>query len=1517
MNKKLILSVAMALLTFFPCFAQRQMEKLDRGLVAMKADGGIFLSWRVLGEEYYDVKYNVYRNGTKLNSEPLNVSNYTDTGGSVSDTYTVRPVVCGVEGTDSKTVTPWADNYIELKAPTRISNDGKTDITKDYEPNDATAADLDGDGEYDLIVKMVNTQDAAKSYPNDATDFDRIEAYKLNGTRLWWVDVGRNMVDFQSNEIDIGAYDWDGDGKAECVMRAADGLTIHAADGKSYVIGDPNVNTRPDLVRGGATTFTHTGAEYLVYFNGATGVPYNIGPDTHPTYMEYPLKRLEDGETDLATAWGDGYGHRSSKNYIWAPYLDGRHPSIALGRGIYTRQKLITFDVDPTTHKLVERWRWSNNTPGSIWYGQGYHNMQCADVDWDGRDEIIFGSDVIDDDGQGLSSTGLGHGDSFHIGDFNPYIHGQEIAACCEDNPVNDYRDATTGKIYYRVTGSRDAGRALAGNFDNNIPGAQFITAYDSESLISCVANKHIDSENAGGVTQNFRIYWDGDLCDESYDYTNGENTTPGIYKYGKGLIATLNGAVTNNGTKGTPCLEADLFGDWREEIVARTPSGDIRIYTTNIPTTYREYTLMQDPQYRESIVWQMLGYNQTPHPSFFLGEMEGITSAPPSPMMTDRTEISNNGTISSSVDDKQIILAETNDMTVNVSDGAKPYIFYDNAPSWVKGHQDNDNIETIYYTHTLTGGAFTGSMRMVKMGDGVLSLPKVTETYTGNTDVWAGTLNFDGTMQNSRVWLNRFAVLNSNGGKFPKGIKADYGASVRPGGLKNKGTLETDTLSLGFGSIVDFDIYADHSSDTVTAKVLKLEKKDWKYGPEYLVPRFNFTADGDSVKAGVYTIAKVDSISGNLSSAKITGLRGHKASLSYVDGKILLTVADLRDPASVVWTGETDNVWDLADKENFENNSTESSDVFVTGDQVTFNDNASKGDINIAESVSPGSITFDNTTLNYVLNGDSIAGTSSITKKGTANVTINNINTFTGSVNINGGSITVGSLGAKDGVNNGAFGKYTNTIYMNGGTLTPGTSMVTNHPFILNMNGGTINTESGVTLTLNGMISGTGNTLTKTGDGTLVLAPTAGYGSLIVDDGVVNATESNNLHGYPATIILNGGTLYDPDNIYTYSTNNANINVPEGALASWYMDERCNYKGTLTGSGTLNVYATGPRMEEDGDWSGFTGNLNIAGHKTGRYDPMFTLNNTYGMKNATLNISVATTNSNKNFAIGNLKGSAVLSGSGIWTIGNLGEDITFNGTFSGGSIVKTGSGSWTLSTLQSGVGGNTTVNGGVLNLMNTAQSGLFFGNHDVVVSGSGILAGQAYVNNIYVNNGGIIAPGNYVQAIKMGSLKAQGSIFCYDGSTVRFFIRNNKQYSSSLSYLEAGSTISINGNIVVEAYSGYVPAAGDTFTLWSAGSFLGKPTNITLPELPDGLAWDTSSLYQPTGILKVIATTGISNLKANEEFSGVLYTVDGIRLADITTTKAKVQQDVRCIAGKPGVYVIRVSNDSFKIVVK
>ena len=448
MTRKFYLMLLMLVMATMSVNAQRTMDKLDRGLVAVKTGSGIFCSWRIMGEEYYDVTYNIYRDGTKLNATPLTTSNYTDASGSTSSKYTVSAVVRGKDQAQCKAVTPWAQSYLEIVPD-------HSPLTSTFEPNDACMADVDGDGELELIIKMWNRTDANAGYPRGGAngEYNVIEVYKLNGKKLWWIDCGPNLGDFQFNETNIVAYDWDQDGKAEALMRAADGTTIHMADGTTQVIGDKSKNYRASSSSG--QWFIHDGAEYLVYMNGETGKPYQV--------MDYPLTR------ESASAWGDGYGHRSSKYFFGAPYLDGRKPSIFLGRGIYTRHKFAAYDVDPNTHQLSERWRWECNDASSPWYGNGYHNYGVADVDWDGRDEIVWGSMVIDDNGRGLSTTGLGHGDAQHHGDFNPYVHGHEIFACNEDLPSNNYRDATTSKIYYRMAGGSDDGRGMCGNFSNDI----------------------------------------------------------------------------------------------------------------------------------------------------------------------------------------------------------------------------------------------------------------------------------------------------------------------------------------------------------------------------------------------------------------------------------------------------------------------------------------------------------------------------------------------------------------------------------------------------------------------------------------------------------------------------------------------------------------------------------------------------------------------------------------------------------------------------------------------------------------------------------------------------------------------------------------------------------------------------------------------------------------------------------------------------------------------------------------
>ena len=1339
LTKKTFLLLALIMMSVLTAYSQRKTDALDRGLIAIKTTNGVYCSWRILGEEYYDVKYNLYRDGTKVNSEPLSVSNYSDAAGTASSKYTVKAVVRGTEQAASKEATVWTDSYLE------ITPQHDPSITSTLVPNDACCADVDGDGELEILMKFDNQNEISAGFPKEGNngEYTILEVMKLDGTVLWWVNCGPNMGDFQNNEQNIVAYDWDIDGKAEAVMRLAEGSTIHLADNTTYTIGADGQNgTAWTNYRtpktGGVEWFTHYGNEFLVYCEGSTGKPYVV--------TEFPLKRLENGETSLEAAWGDGYGHRSSKYFFGAPYLDGRKPSIFLARGIYTRHKMIAYDVNPDTHELTVRWRWNNNTAGSPWYGQGYHNFAVVDVDWDGRDEICFGSMVIDDNGHGLSTTGLGHGDAQHHGDFNPYIPGQEIFACNEDRPGNNYRDATTSKIYYRYVAGDDDGRSMMGNFTNDYPGCQGVSSRDP-NLISSVINNPLAGGTKNNITQNFRIYWDGDLCEETQDYSNGKNTAIGIYKYGKGRIDLLTGSMTNNDTKGTPCYQGDLFGDWREEIIARTKDNKIRIYTTTFPTEWRNYTLWHDHQYRNAMVWQMCGYNQPPHASYFLGELENITQAPPAQTITGRVEVANGGNIGSSLNNQQVLLAETGDMTVNVADGAQPYILFDNTPSWVQGHDNNNNITYDYYTHTLTGGGFAGDMRLVKQGDGTLVLPNVTQNYTGNTEVWAGTLRFDGTMETSPVWLNRHTNLISDGGNFKGGIKADYNATIYPGGKEKVGTLTTTTLALGFGSRVVFDANASET-DKITANKLTIEKKDWQYGPEYLVPVFQI--NGSELEAGDYTLVKVDQVEGNIEDIVVEGISGKKYEIKYENGLVILSILPLRNPTEIVWDGGDDGIWNFAETENYLVNGERN--YFVTGDAVVFNDNANQTTVNLVGELQPGSVTFDNSNKDFIVQGNGfIIGKTSLTKKGTGNLTINNINKFTGDVNIEGGKLTAASLANKDGAEYGALGGVSNKIAFNGGALSVNSNIVTTQPISITDGGGSIEVANGSQLTLNGAISGSLKELTKTGAGTLILNGNASYGTLNVNQGTVNGGESSSsVHQYPSTIVLNGGTLKDPDNIYSYSTNNANIVVPEGKTAAWFLDARCNYKGKLTGKGTLTVNVTSVRSYMQGDWSQFEGTLIFKNTKTGSYDPALQWDNTKGLGKAT--VTGTFDNCGKNVSIGTILGDATLTGSGTYIANSLSLKVTRgrgNSTNTkisvAGTLSVTGSINVTWAGTQPKLGEEVTLwtanrlstsSDIVLNLP-TLPSGLYWDTSDLLKP-TGILRvtnTPTGINNVYMDN--------------------------------------------------------------------------------------------------------------------------------------------------------------------------------------
>ena len=1443
--------------------AQRITDKLDRGLVAVPQGSGNFVSWRIFAEEYYDTEYNLYRDGVKVNSTPMKVSNYQDASGNAGSRYQVAAVVRGVEQEKCAEVKRWNAQYKEFAVKPMYSRRG-TDITADYTINDIALADVTGDGVSEFIVKRNYKE--KQSVQNDSA-YWALECYTLEGERLWYIDLGPNMVSGPDEQHDAVGYDWDGDGKAEILMRGADNMIIHHADGTTTEIGNMTLNTRNTVSSDGNMAYTNYGNEYLLYLDGATGKPYPIGPNGR-LWMTYPLPRGNVSD------WGDGYGHRATKHYFGAPFLDGRHAFIFLGRGCYTKHHMKAFSVDPVTHQLTLYWEWQSGDSGP-YFGQGYHNFGIADVDWDGRDEIVFGSMVIDDNGKGLSTTGLGHGDAQHCSDFDPYRHGQEIFACNEDRPAMNYRDATTSKIYYRLQSTSDDGRAICGNFSNAYPGC---IGHSSQSGVVSTVTDKVLADAPNGFAMNWRIYWDGDLLEEALDGASSREGAARVFKADGTTVFTASGTANCNWTKNTPSAVGDIIGDWREEIIVRTSDNkNIRIYTTNLKTNYRNYTLWHDHQYRQGMVWESIGYNQPPHASYFLGELEGITIAPPPFTMTGRTEVFNNGTIGSALNGQHVIVCETSDSQVSIEEGASPWVLTFNVPSWVQGTNStltngSAKINYSYYTCTVSGGGLDGATRLVKQGDGTLTLPTVTMRHTGNTDVWAGTLNFDGTLESSPLWLNRFAELNSDGGVFKGGIQMDYASILRPGGANKLGTTTTTTLKLGFGSRIVFDLYNEGlAADKVVAEKMTIESKNWANGPKYAVPVFEFnphTADGEEVAQGRYLIGEVAQPIGQLDKVLIEGISTKlKAVLTQEGSALYLDIQGMRDATDITWTGSESSTWNVAETENFTIG--EENLFFVTGDNVHFDDSASRFTVELNGELEADTVFVDNTKA-YTFNGSgSLVGNTTLMKLGTGTLNMKTENSYTGGNHLAGGVVVVTSL-ANANQPKGNLGGMTTTaakfIMENAAELRT-TAAVTNGSAIRfdGDEGGIINNSA--EFTVDRAMSGT--KLTKRGNGTMRLnVANANLQRLVVAAGTVQCINSNT----PAkSVEFQGGTLRE--NTGTSYT----VYIPEGKQGTWYLANRSTYTNKVTGKGTINIYCTtekgtnyyATRTPVQCDFSEFEGTLKPNSSQDDPAVLRFTLNTAKGMPKGTMNIAekVEVQNSGKTFRIGRVTGSGSLGGSctfsngssvgaNTWQVGND-DNWSFSGKVtSNANMAKVGSGrvSWSGSNDNTGT---TNISEGELSLLTKGQ----LGTGALTVAAGATLSGATQkttpLKNSSVTVNGTLRPG-LVDGATSGILYFDNKnvTISTTGAFVIGAARCATATSNGCTSIDGVNKLTLNGIIRIVPSVDNTLQIGDSIRIFTAGSVEGNPTF----EMLGGIEWDTTRISEGLLFVKDI-NTGIGNL--------------------------------------------------------
>ncbi len=583
-------------------FTKLKREKLGRGVIAIRmSDETVCILWRYLASDPINTAFDVYKNGKKLNHKPLTTTTcyYDKHQAKESARYEVIPTA-----QKHQKIQPSGTYTLEAGAPIGYLNipldkplDGTTPDGQafSYTANDASIGDVDGDGEFEIILKW-DPSNAHDNAHDGYTGNVLLDGYRPDGTKLWRIDLGCN-IRAGAHYNPFLVFDFDGDGKSEIVVRTADG----SIDGKGTIIGDATADHRNAAGR------ILTGNEYITVFDGQTGEAL-----TTTAYLP-PRGNPMD--------WGDNRANRSDRFLACVAYLDGTHPSAVLCRGYYTRTVLAAFGWNGK--ELSRQWIFDTNNHGNESYaGQGNHNLRVADVDGDGFDEIIYGACAIDHDGKGLYNTLMGHGDAIHLTQFDPSNPHLQVWDCHENKKDgSSFRDAATGEIIFQIKSNSDVGRAMAADIDPTSRGVEMWSL--ASNGIRNIKGESIN-QNPGRLPTNMAIWWDGDLLRELLN-----SNVISKYNWETGTcqpLTVFEGITANNGTKSTPCLQADIIGDWREEALMRTPDNTaLRLFVSTIATTYRFHTFLEDPVYRISVATQNVGYNQPTQAGFYFGsDIEG-----------------------------------------------------------------------------------------------------------------------------------------------------------------------------------------------------------------------------------------------------------------------------------------------------------------------------------------------------------------------------------------------------------------------------------------------------------------------------------------------------------------------------------------------------------------------------------------------------------------------------------------------------------------------------------------------------------------------------------------------------------------------------------------------------------------------------------------------------------------------------------------------------------------------------
>ena len=1409
------------------------MERLGRGLVVLRtATSQAYLSWRLLATDPEEIAFNVYRSTggaapIKINQgAPVSqTTDFLDTTANfaVSNAWLVAPVIGGIEQAPCPPArlppNPPVRQHLNLPLQTPV-NDGLN-----YDVKFCWVGDFDGDGEYDYLVDRTATTGSSRQY---------LQAYLRDGTLLWQVDMGplstnrSNAYEPDAAAISVGdkdnvtVYDLDGDHRAEVVVRVANGTVLP---------GNLTVTTNNNV------------AQFLSILDGLTGVERARALLPNPYFADGPLNC-----------------------HAGIAYFDGIHPSIVfsgenrVGTGPFQR---LSVAWDFRDGKLTRRWLYQ--TPPGQNDEEG-HQLRIADANHDGRDDLIrIGSVVTDSNGVPVTlySTELGHGDRYHVSDLDPDRPGLEMFAIQQSNPTllaTALQDLGSGILYKKwyAGAVTDVGRGLTVDLH---PGHRGSEVFSTQPGMFDARGLKIGNAKPWPWEG---LWWNADLCREFFAARDGSGLRPCVNRWDyssetETLIYNVHTEGVHSAYGARPAFFGDILGDWREEfVVVADDYSALRIYSTSTPATNRIYCLMQNPQYRVQCTFK--GYYQASYPDYYLGnDMPPI----PIPPVSDAQLVWRGG--GANVWDEASTanwlthnLWISNTVKVPFVSGAS--VLFDvtgsnHAAVTLAGSLQPASVRVWSPAdYTFAGpGELSGAMALTKAGAGRLIF-NGTNRYTGRTLIGEGSLMVNG-------WLP-FSPVTVRGGVWRDGrlcgtgvigsaVRIEEGGGLSPGqGTNSPGTLTlSNHLTLAGRTLSHFDLSDDPAGMVKTNDLVVVAGNLVLAGTNALVIH---RLDGALPQGNVYPlIAYSGALVGNLTNLTVVGLTGVPCALTNPPGQIALFVKSHRPPATVTWTGGSGgNAWDLLTTSNWLNGAAK--DRFAPNDHVRFDNlGASNLTVTLAGDLNPATVVVDST-ANYTFAGDgAIVGPASLTKSNTGTLTINTLNNaYTGKTTLAGGTVVVSELDAAGYPSPlGAAGPSpTNLVLAGSPTLRVLGQSYTDRGLTLGAGTNTLDVyNAGEQVTLAGLLTGPG-ALQKTGPGTLALTRSNNFsGVTILQAGTLSlGGDDANQYGFGAggtgTVILQGGTLTMFDNSSSYNSIYWTVHVPAGSTATLNADSRVDYRGALTGGGTLTFRVPYVRTTLYGNWSGFTGQLNVTTDSDGGD---FRVSNSYGYAGASVHlaslVSAYHTTAGASVAFGALSGVAGSKlSNAAWTVGARNTNSTFAGTIAGNSITKVGTGTWTL-TGSNYHAGPTLVSGGTLmvNGDHRAATGAVTVAWGATLAGTGLIGGPATIQN-----GGTLSPGSN----SIGTLTFAGSLNLQAGCTN--LVEINKTTGTADRVAVAGA-LQLGGVLIVTNRSGTL-AAGDSFQLFDAGSFAGSFQMLLLPPLPSPLAWNTNSLAT-SGLISVV----------------------------------------------------------------